>query len=179
MNHTMYLKEHEKLCKKRFVHFCLPPFVPLERCVRVTWKLYLNHLTAGGGDPLKATVSLAGCPSVTVTGSKFLVKAGANESWACNVRSRNVVCSSVVARWCLSPLFWIPRITTQLRCFLIRNRIHITFVLLSGVGVLFSAYYKTGSLIILESKSPSSRNNLDRSLIKFWLKSLLGQNSDG
>ena len=76
-------------------------------------------------------------------------------------------CSSVVARWCLSPLFWIPRITTQLRCFLIRNRIHITFALLSGVGVLFSAYYKTGSLINFGSKSPSSRNNLDGSLIYF------------
>ena len=39
---------------------------------------------------------------------------------------------------------------------------------LKGVlGLLFGAYYKTGSLIFLEAKSPSGRTNLDGSLIFF------------
>ena len=33
--------------------------------------------------------------------------------------------------------------------------------------LLFGAYYKTGSLIFLEAKSPSGRTNLDGSLIFF------------
>ena len=44
-----------------------------------------------------------------------------------------------------------------------------------GEIILFGAYYKTGSLILLEAKSPSGRTNLDGSLIFFCRKSPLGQ----
>ena len=119
MNYTMHMKEHEKLCQKlmsEVVRILVCGHLCLWKRVWVTWKLYLNHLTAGGGDPLKATVSLAGCPSMTVTGSKFLVNAGADESWACKCKFMKYS-GSVFDRSCLSPSFWITRITTKLRCF--------------------------------------------------------------
>ena len=41
------------------------------------------------------------------------------------------------------------------------------FIGTTAYYVLFGAYYKTGSLIFLEAKSPSGRTNLDGSLIFF------------
>ena len=43
------------------------------------------------------------------------------------------------------------------------------------IVILFGAYYKTGSLIFLEAKSPSGRTNLDGSLNFFCRKSPSGR----